>query len=154
MAHHYFDSSALVKRYVAEVGTAWVQGLCAPGVGHTLYTVRTSGAEIVAAFFRRVRTGTLASADAQAAASQFKADFHADYQIVEVTEPLVDRAMTLAEKHGLRGYDSVQLAAALELQQVRDALSLPPLHFLSADNLLNSVAIAEGLVADNPNQHP
>ena len=60
----------------------------------------------------------------------------------------------LAEKHGLRGCDSVQLAAALELQQVRVALSLPPLHFLSADNLLNSVAIAEGLIADNPNQHP
>ncbi len=83
MAHHYFDSSALVKRYVAEVGTTWVQSLCAPSAGHNLYTVRISGAEIIAAFFRRLRTGTLSSADAQAAALQFTADFRADYQIVE-----------------------------------------------------------------------
>lgn len=85
MAHYYFDSSALVKRYVAEVGTAWVQALCAPAAGHVLYTVRISGAEIIAALFRRARTGTLSSADAQAAATQFKADFRGDYQIVEVT---------------------------------------------------------------------
>lgn len=154
MAHYYFDSSALVKRYVAEVGTAWAQSLCAPSAGHILYTVRLSGAEIVAALFRRVRTGTLSPADAQAAALQFKADFRADYQIVEVTEALVDRAMALAEKHGLRGYDSVQLAATLELQQVRAELSLSPLLFVSADNALNNIAIVEGLVADNPNNHP
>ena len=53
MGHYYFDSSALVKRYVAEVGTEQVIDLCAADAGHTLYTVRISGAEIVAALFRR-----------------------------------------------------------------------------------------------------
>ena len=154
MAHYYFDSSALVKRYVAEVGTSWVQALCAPTTGHVLYTVRISGAEIIAALFRRARTGTLSSADAQAAATQFKADFRGDYQIVEVTEILVDRAMTLAEQHGLRGYDSVQLATALELQALRAVRSLPPLTFVSADDVLNSVAMTEGLAVENPNNHP
>lgn len=153
MAHYYFDSSALVKRYVAEVGTSWVQALCAPAAGHVLYTVRISGAEIIAALFRRARTGTLSSADAQAAAMQFKADVRGDYQIVEVTEILVDRAMTLAEQHGLRGYDSVQLATALELQALRAVRSLPPLTFVSADDMLNNVAVAEGLAVENPNNH-
>ncbi|MDY7080449.1 MAG: type II toxin-antitoxin system VapC family toxin [Chloroflexota bacterium] len=125
--------------------------MCATVAGHTLYTVRISGAEIVAALFRRARTGTLAVPDAQAAATQFKTDFRNRYQIVEATERLVDLAMTLAEKHGLRGYDSVQLAAALELQTMRETLSLPAITFVCVDDELNAAAVAEGLPVENPN---
>jgi hypothetical protein len=154
MAHLYFDSSALVKLYIAETGTGWLQGLCAPTAGHAIYTARISGAEIVAALFRRARTGALSLSDAQTVSVQFKSDFHGGYQVVEVTEALVDRAMALAEKHGLRGYDAVQLAAALELQTLRALLSLSSVTFISADDTLNSAAIAEGLIVDNPNSHP
>jgi predicted nucleic acid-binding protein len=143
VSHYYLDSSALVKRYVAETGTAWVSSLYVVSGGHTLYTVRITGAEIVAALFRRARTGTLAAPDAQAAAIRFKADFHNRYQIVEVTEWLVDAAMGLAEKHGLRGYDSIQLAAALELQVVRTLASLSSVTFVSADDKLNTAAASE-----------
>ncbi len=38
------------------------------------------------------------------------------YGIVEVTESLVRRAGALAERRALRGYDAIQLAAALELR--------------------------------------
>lgn len=144
MAHYYFDSSALVKRYVVETGTNWINNLCATDTGHMLYVVRISGAEIIAALFGRVRTGTLALSDAQAAATQFKTDFRNRYQIVEITEQSIDSAMTLAEKHSLRGYDSVQLAAALELQTVRASLSLSPITFVCADDQLNATATAEG----------
>jgi len=154
VAHYYLDSSALVKRYVAEAGTVWVQSLCAASAGHTIYTVRLSAVEIVAALFRRVRIGTLTASDAQAASTQLKTDLREHYQIVEVTAALVDRAMILAERHGLRGYDSIQLAAAVELQAVRHSLSLEPLVFVCADNLLNAAAVTEGLSAVNPNQYP
>jgi predicted nucleic acid-binding protein len=125
--------------------------LCTADAGHTLYTVRISGAEIVAALFLRARTGSLALADAQAAATQFQADFRGRYQVVEVTEQLVDLAMTLAERHGLRGYDSVQLAAALALQAARQALDLSAVTFVCADDRLNAAAMAEGLSVENPN---
>lgn len=36
MAVYVVDSSALVKRYVRENGTAWVRGLTDPAAGHTL----------------------------------------------------------------------------------------------------------------------
>ena len=36
----------------------------------------------------------------------FKGHFTTQYQIVLMTTGLVDRAMELAEKHGLRGYDA------------------------------------------------
>lgn len=153
MEHFYFDSSALVKRYVAESGTDWMNQLCAAEARNTLYTVRISGAEIIAALFRRARTGELAVPDVQAAATKFKADFQNRYQVVEVTEQLVRTAMTLAETHALRGYDAVQLAAALELQAARSALSLSSINFVCADDKLNEAATKEGLAPENPNTH-
>jgi hypothetical protein len=61
--------------------------------------------------------------------------------------------MGLAEKHGLRGYDSVQLAAALELQAARTLASLPSVTFVSADDKLNTAAVLEGLLVESPNTH-
>ena len=153
MEHFYFDSSALVKRYVAESGTDWMNQLCAAEARNTLYTVRISGAEIIAALFRRARTGELAVPDVQAAATKFKDDFHKRYQIVEVKEQLIQTAMILAERHALRVYDAVKLAAALELKATRDSLALSPIHFVCADHKLNEAAAEEGLTPENPNAH-
>jgi hypothetical protein len=62
--------------------------------------------------------------------------------------------MILAERHALRGYDAVQLAAALELQTVLTASGLPALTLVSADAELNAAAAAEGLTVEDPNLHP
>ena len=45
MAVYFFDSSALVKRYVQETGTAWVVGVLDPTAGNDLYMARIAGAE-------------------------------------------------------------------------------------------------------------
>ena len=82
------------------------------------------------------------------------ADLAYDYQIVEVTDALVNTAMTLAERHSLRGYDAVQLAAALELQTALTASGLPALTLVSADAELNTAATAEGLTIEDPNLYP
>lgn len=154
MAAYYFDTSALVKRYAQEAGTRWVMGLTAMAASHDIYIVRITGPEMIAALFRKVRMGEVTQGDALRAAANFRADFQAQYQIAEVTDGLADRAMTLAEQHGLRGYDAVQLAAALGLQAVRHIMGLPPLTFVSADSDLNTAAQAEGLIVDDPNAHP
>ena len=62
--------------------------------------------------------------------------------------------MTLAEKHGLRGYDAVQLAAAQAINNLCIANDLHPLTFISADKELNTAAANEGLLVENPNNHP
>ncbi|MCZ7574883.1 MAG: type II toxin-antitoxin system VapC family toxin [Ardenticatenaceae bacterium] len=115
MAVYYFDTSALVKRYAQEAGTAWVMNLTDPAIGHDIYIVRITGPEMVAALFRKVRTGEITPADAARATANFRTDFRTQYQIVEVTPSVADRAMTFAQQHSLRGYDAVQLAAAVEL---------------------------------------
>jgi hypothetical protein len=71
-----------------------------------------------------------------------------------MTTELVERAMELAEKHRLRGYDATQLASALVVQAELIASGASELVFISADTELNDVARAENLSVQNPNDHP
>lgn len=67
---------------------------------------------------------------------------------------VLDGAMILAKKYALRGYDAVQLAAALDANKELLAAGLPALIVVSADGELNTAAIAEGLEVANPNDYP
>ena len=61
---------------------------------------------------RKIRLREVAAPDPTTAIRMFKRHFTTQYQIVLMTTGLVDRAMELAEKHRLRGYDATQLASA------------------------------------------
>jgi uncharacterized protein len=154
VASYFVDSSALVKRYVHETGSVWLSGLVAPAAGNDIYIARITPVEILAALTRRARGGTIAAADASVACLLFRNDLPHDYEIVDMTEILLNRAMTLAETHGLRGYDAVQLAAACEVNAFCAASGLPPLTFVSADRELNTAATGERLLVEDPNAHP
>ena len=153
MAVYYLDSNALVKRYVREVGTAWVLALTDPNAGNDLYIEQITGPELIAAIFRKVRIREVAIEDASRASTNFRADFSSQYHVVEITAVLVERAMSLAQEQGLRGYDAIQLAAVSELHTLRNTIGLAALTFLSADSGLNRVAALEGLTTDDPNTH-
>ena len=154
MAVYVVDSSALVKRYVRESGTAWVRGLTDPAAGHTLYIAGITGVEVVSALTRQARGGALAPTDAAQALTQFRHDFAHQYQTVDLTPLLIARAMALAETHALRGYDAVQCAVAVELHRARQARGMLVLTLVSADIALNTAAAAEGLQVEDPNAHP
>jgi len=150
---YYFDTSGLVKRYVAEIGTAWVTGIAAPAAGNLLYVARLTGVEVVSAIARRARSGSLSAAHAAAALVRFHADFKSRFHITGITVALVKQAMRLAEAHLLRGYDAVQLAAALQVHK-RCRIVGQSLTLVSADADLNAAAVAEGLMVEDPNTHP
>lgn len=40
MSHYFLDTSAVVKRYITETGTWWIQTLHDPQSGHTRWLVR------------------------------------------------------------------------------------------------------------------
>jgi predicted nucleic acid-binding protein len=154
VAIYYIDSSGIVKRYANEVGSAWIVSITDPAVNNEIYVVRTTGVEVVSALTRLMRGGAIDPADAIHAIATFENDFQNEYNIVEVTETLVNSAIALAKKHGLRGYDAMQLAAACEIHALCTASGLPPLTFVSADTELNTAATVEGLAVDDPNLHP
>lgn len=69
MAVYFFDSSALVKRYSQETGTAWTQAVAARNY---VFLARITQVEVIAAIERRKRGGTLAASDATAAIASFR----------------------------------------------------------------------------------
>lgn len=154
MAVCFLETSALVKRYVQETGTVWVGGLFAPAAGNLLCIAQIAGVETVAAVTLRAWRGATTPGDAATALTSFRLDFARDFYRIPADLAVITRAMDLAEGHGLRGYDAVQLATALllEVQAIRTGLG--HLVFICADNNLNAAAAAEGLATDDPNTHP
>lgn len=152
MGAYFLDTSALVKRSVREAGTAWVRDLTASNSPHDLYIARISIVEMVAAITRRERGGHLTTAQGAAIIGHFRKRASERYIVVELSPALLDDASRLARKHGLRGYDAVQLAAALAINQPRPPFGLPPATLVSADSELNRAALAEGLLVEDPNQ--
>jgi uncharacterized protein len=128
MGIYFLDSSALVKRYVSEVGSSWVMQRLDPALNHDVFIAAIASVEIIAAISRRARSGSLTAQDAMMICTQIKADLGADFEIVEITERVISSAMALAETYQLRGYDAVQLAAATAVNQLCIANNLVPVH--------------------------
>jgi uncharacterized protein len=61
VAAFFLDTSTVLKRYVQETGTAWVQALAAPSALNSLFVVRVTLAESIAAITRRERGGSITS---------------------------------------------------------------------------------------------
>ena len=109
----YLDASALVKRYVTERGSEEVIALTAAAAA--VATSLISRAEVAAALARAVRLGVLDNDGGRRVERRLSGEWP-DLARIPVTEALVSRAHTLAWEHGLRGYDTVQLAAAFTWQ--------------------------------------
>lgn len=113
----YLDSSALVKVFLKERGGAEVKHLM--DEAHAIGTVAVSRAEVVAALQKAVRLGMTPNQEAVAARHRFRMEWP-EYFRLPVSDLLVERACDLAWVYGLRGYDSVQLAAAVMWQGALD----------------------------------
>ncbi len=154
MADYFFDSSGLAKRYISEIGSIWVETIIEPASGNSIFVANITGVEVVSAIARRVRSGKLLASDALSAISSLERDLVAEYLLTDISFAIVTSAMSLANKHALRGYDAVQLAVALKTNQENMSFGLPPITFVSADNDLNNAALATGLSVENPNNYP
>ncbi len=145
----FLDSSALVKRYIAETGSDTVSALLSPQAGNVVFISVISGVEVVAALTRRQRIGDVTQQQAASVISAFVDDWSEVYELIMADRPTIRRAMDLAQRHALRAYDAVQLASALAVHAHLVARNVP-LIFLSADVALNDAGSGEGLQIQNP----
>jgi predicted nucleic acid-binding protein len=136
----YLDASALVKRYVSEPGSDEL--LRWTGEAEAVGTATITRAEIAAALAKAARLGLVRREDALGAHQTFRQEWP-DFIRLPVNDPILDRAADLAWNHGLRGYDAVQLAAAVSW---RDALETP-VRFATFDRQLWTAAGRSGLAA-------
>lgn len=88
----YVDTSALVKRYVTEVGSTWVRRLLASPAQYVIYTSVLAQVEVISALQRRVREGHLEAAHAQRLAQRVTMHFAQRYQVMAITQAIVDQA--------------------------------------------------------------
>ena len=71
MTRYYLDTSALVKRYVDEAGSDWLRALTAPDQNALLFISCMTIVEVISAFARRLRDGSLTRQEFAAARDAF-----------------------------------------------------------------------------------
>lgn len=154
MTTYYADSSALVKRYVTETGSSWIQSLCDPKAGHVIALAHIGLVEVAAALAVKHRQDILETAIYDALLRDLLRDSRDQYWLIDVDQSMVSQAIALTRRQKLRGYDAMHLACALFLQETLLAGSFAPSVLLSADQELLEAAQAEGLTTENPNNYP
>jgi len=140
MAYAYFDTSALIKRYVDE-----------PGRREVLLFLRTHDCvisavlpvEVRSALRRRVAEKTLDEKRVPAILKRVAAD-RPFWTVVEVSGDVLATAETLSAAHPLRALDAIHVASA-QLFAARTAT--PQLLFVSADLRQTKAAAALGMTA-------
>jgi predicted nucleic acid-binding protein len=134
----YLDTSALVKLYVAESGGDAVRRAVA--AAREAATSLLAYAEIRAAFARKCRMGEMSGHELNAIKRELTEDWQ-HFNQLPVEYETVRIAADLAERFGLRGYDSVHLATADRLyREIRS-----PVLFACFDSALNTAASSLGL---------
>jgi predicted nucleic acid-binding protein len=134
----YLDSSALVKLYVRETHSADVMALARKSPQWLCHQV--GYVEVRAALAAAERLERISAQARSQAVARFIKDWRNISQ-VQFDEALLERAAELAEGFGLRGYDSVHLAAA---DRIRDAVG-ERLVFACFDERLNRAAKLIGI---------
>lgn len=138
---HYLDSSALVKRYFTESGSARVESIFKKNL--PLFMAGLTYCELYACFGRLVRLGDVTRQQMAGVRAAFEADW-AQCTTIELTAALREAVPKLATKVTLRGGDLVQLCSALRAADIHAGLV-----FVAADQrLLNAAKVCRLPVFD------
>jgi predicted nucleic acid-binding protein len=149
LATFFIDSSALVKRYRNEGGSQRVAKLLA-GANRPLIA-RLTAVEVSSALVRRARATGLSAETLRIAIEALDADLRDSIDLIELDDLVMEHAVAMTRKYGLRGADAIQLACLILAYRQMPDLQLV---LLSADDELNAAAVAEGFSVENPNLHP
>jgi hypothetical protein len=144
----FVDTSALVKRYVNEPGSLWLRHELTQ---HQLFLAQITPVEMMAALGRRYRQGSISQFALYQARRRFLTHRALpQYEIVDLSPPMIEEAMRLAVMYELRAYDAVQLATALATVK---GVTHSRFVFVTADSQLEATCVAEKLLVENPLNH-
>lgn len=154
MTDYYLDASALVKRYAQEPGSDWILRITDPSSDNSILLAEITLAEVAAALAAKYRAPQgINQVERDRALSRFIQECDEHYLLVQVDRTVIDLAVALTQDHRLRGYDAVQLAAALVTDAELVAQQHLPLVFVAGDEDLLSAAKSEGLSTEDPISH-
>lgn len=137
---NYFDTSALIKRFVDEPGSDAVAALLQ--AEPMAATSVVAYAEVHAGLARKLRDQAMTVSDHRRTVRAFDADWRALVR-VGVTERVLALVPALVRRHPLRGFDAIHLASAVRLRsELGGAVG-----FVAADERLLLAAERERLTA-------
>ncbi len=138
MAYAYFDTSALIKRYVQEPGRRELMQLL-----HKNHCVVSAvlPVEVRGALRRRMAEGTLDEKRIASVLKRFAAD-RAFWTFVEVSREVLASAETLSAAHPLRALDAIHVASA---QLFATRIRASAFTFVSVDIRQTTAAAALGM---------
>jgi len=143
---YYLDASAWIKRYYAEEGTAWVQGVFAQ---KPVFACASLGLiEVTATLSRKRKAHEITYPQFMQKIVELEDDWGRFIQI-QMTEEVVSLAKELTKKLFLRGADSVHMASALILQK-RFEKDDDRLIIIASDNELKAAARTLGIEVTDP----
>lgn len=135
----YLDTSDLVKLYVEEIGSEKIKGIILDAT--VVSTSKVAYAEARSAFARKQKEDGFSIARLRKIVEDFNRDWES-YFLIEITDGLIKIAGDIAEKHLLRGFDSIHLASAVILKcKIQSEV-----YFSSNDAKLNQAARKEGII--------
>lgn len=134
----YADSSAIVKLYIEEQGSANARRQMSDA--NLIACSYVAYAEIRATLAAAARQGRHTKAEHIRATADFEARWVSLHRI-ELSESLLRLAGELVEEHPLRGFDAIHLASALTLQRELGE----PVSFSAFDSRLTTAAAVCGL---------
>lgn len=149
MACYFLDTSALVKNYHVETGSAAVQQVFAQADSQW-WISRLTTVEIVSAFAGKVRSREISVREFEILRRKFRTDVFARRLVpVRMSKGNFRTAAELIRKYGLkrqiRTLDAIQLAVAIDMHRSR-----PVDHFVCSDQRLCDVAALEGFAVIRP----
>jgi uncharacterized protein len=113
MTFAYFDTSALIKRYVREPGSAQVAALLRR---HGLLSSAITPVEIMSALGRRRRDRDLSEEAFTATVNRVRSD-RLHWELIEVGETVLSRAEEIAQgRVPMRSLDAVHIASLMVFQ--------------------------------------
>ncbi len=105
----FFDSSAFAKRYIEEKGSAIVDDICQDTDELALCVICIP--EIISALNRRVREKHISLSDYSSAKTHLIDDVR-DAQIINLTDDVVARSISILEHNTIRAMDALHVASA------------------------------------------
>jgi len=151
MQSFFFDSSALVKRYIPEQSTHWVRRVTRSYSRSEIVISELALVEMTSAVARRTREGFFSTEVAAMIVRGIMSHASSRYYVFRVDAEVIAKAQSLCLQHPLRSLDAIQLASAIIVNQGIARGGLPPLTFVCADTRLLTVAAVEGMTPLDPN---
>lgn len=95
MSLYFFDTSALAKRYIKEVGSLWVTSLIVLASSNTIIISDLTTVEMFSLFARREREGSLTSNEVNQLQSVFMYHVENQYLVTPINHIVLAQSRTL-----------------------------------------------------------